>query len=182
MRVRRPPTFLLTLRRLGVGCGQKWCKVVYAVDALGKRFQIEAAVEFNPETPKTRPEPDTTQIAAAFTSLVVVVAHKFASPTRGSGFSHKARERSRGSLRSLDAKSGRLGMTKNPHVSRQSPNSHRRKRTAQGPCRVQAGDRREIWAAILHHEFGRENCPGLSLRGMGADRAEAGGALNLQTC
>jgi len=70
MGVRRPPTFLLTLKRLGVGCGKKWYRVVEAVEAVGKRFQIEAAVEFNPETPKTRPEPDTTQIAAAFTSLV----------------------------------------------------------------------------------------------------------------
>src|SRR5436309_14196984 len=67
------------------------------------------------------------------------------------------------------------------HVSRQSPNSRRRKGTAEGPCRVQARDRREIRSAILHHQFGRENCTSLSLRGVGADRAEAGRAFHLQS-
>src|SRR5581483_11283322 len=63
------------------------------------------------------------------------------------------------------------------HVSRQSPNSRRRKRTAQGPGRVQASARREVWAAILYHELRWQGCTSLSLRGVGADRAEAGRAL-----
>src|SRR6185312_1006231 len=67
------------------------------------------------------------------------------------------------------------------HVSRQSPNSRRRKRTAQGPGRVQARARREVRAAILYHELRWEGCTSLSLRGMGADRAEAGRALHFQS-
>src|SRR5579872_4880037 len=67
------------------------------------------------------------------------------------------------------------------HVSRQSPNSRRRKRSAQGPGRVQASARREVRAAILYHELRREGCTSLSLRGMGADRAEVGRALHFQS-
>src|SRR5580700_10620342 len=70
-------------------------------------------------------------------------------------------------------------MTK--HVSRQSPNSRRRKGTAQGPGRVQAGDRREVRTAILHHKSRREGCSSVSLRGVGADRAEVGRALHFQS-
>src|ERR1700687_4413437 len=64
------------------------------------------------------------------------------------------------------------------YVSRQSPNSGRRKGTAQSPRRVQTGDRREVQHAILHYPPG---WPSLSLRGMGTDRAEAGRALHLQS-
>src|SRR5207302_10583446 len=67
------------------------------------------------------------------------------------------------------------------NVSRQSPNSRGRKRTPQGPRGVQAGDRREVRHAILYHKLGRKNCPSVSLRGVGADRAKAGGALHLQS-
>src|SRR5258708_31679142 len=67
------------------------------------------------------------------------------------------------------------------HVSRQSPNSRRRKGTSQGPRRIQAGDRRKVWTAILHHQSGWEGCSSVSLRGVGADRAEAGGALHFQS-
>ena len=35
--------------------------------------------------------------------------------------------------------------------------------------------------AILHHQPGWQGCPGVSLRGMGADRAEAGRALHFQS-
>src|SRR5580698_3293 len=69
----------------------------------------------------------------------------------------------------------------NAYVSRQSPNPCGRKRTAQSPSGIQAGDRREVQHAILHHESGWEGCSSVSLRGMGADRAEAGGALHLQS-
>src|SRR5271165_6637076 len=67
------------------------------------------------------------------------------------------------------------------HVSRQSSNPGRRKGPIKGPGRVQAGDRREIRSAILHHKSGWEGCSSVSLRGMGADRAEAGGALHVQS-
>src|SRR3954453_11582297 len=67
------------------------------------------------------------------------------------------------------------------HVSRQSPNSSRRKGTVKGPRGIQARDRREVCGQILHHEFGRENCQGISLRGMGTDRAEVECGLGLQS-
>src|SRR6267154_2803378 len=67
------------------------------------------------------------------------------------------------------------------HVSRQSPNSRRRKGTAQGPGRIQAGDRREVRTAILHHKSGWKGCSSVSLRGVGTDRAEAGRALHFQS-
>src|ERR1700726_1512093 len=67
------------------------------------------------------------------------------------------------------------------HVSRQSPNSRRRKGTAQDPRRVQARDRRKVRTAILHHKSGWEGCSSVSLRGVGADRAEVGRALHFQS-
>src|SRR6185312_6290978 len=76
---------------------------------------------------------------------------------------------------------GRLSPQELTHVSRQSPNSRRRKRTAQSSGRVQARARREVWAAILHHELRRQGCSSLSLRGMGADRAETRGSLHFQS-
>src|SRR5712692_485186 len=67
------------------------------------------------------------------------------------------------------------------HVSGQSPNPCRRKRTAQSPRGVQTGDRREVQRAILHHQPGWQGWPSVSLRGMGTDRAETGRALHLQS-
>src|SRR5215475_1721369 len=67
------------------------------------------------------------------------------------------------------------------HVSRKSPNPGRRQGPSQGPGRVQAGDRREIRAAILHHESRWGCCSSVSLRGMGTDRTEAGRAFELQS-
>src|SRR6266478_817874 len=66
------------------------------------------------------------------------------------------------------------------NVSRKSPNPDRRKGPIKGSSRVQAGDRREIRTQILYHQSRREGCPVISLRGMGADRTEAGFALDLQ--
>src|SRR5260370_30627540 len=66
------------------------------------------------------------------------------------------------------------------HVSRQPSNSRGRKGTAQSPRGIQASDRREVQHAILHHEFGWKGCSSLSLRGVAADRREAGTALELQ--
>src|SRR5215468_8123148 len=67
------------------------------------------------------------------------------------------------------------------HVSRQPSNSRGRKGTSKSPFRVQASDRREVWPAILHHQPGREGCSSISLRGMGADRGEAGEAVEFQS-
>src|SRR5208282_527127 len=67
------------------------------------------------------------------------------------------------------------------HVSRKSSNARRRKGTVKSPRGIQARDRREICAEILHHKPGWKCCSSVSLRGMGADRAEAGGALYLQS-
>src|SRR5581483_399779 len=115
----------------------------------------EAPVEFRTDSPKNTPnEPELTDFVTALTSLVPVVA---------------AVRRSRPVT----------GRTR--HVSRQSPNSRRRKRTPQGPRGIQAGDRREVRRAILHHQSGWQGCPDISLRGVGTDRAEAGGALHLQS-
>src|SRR5450432_1297970 len=66
------------------------------------------------------------------------------------------------------------------NVSRQSPNSDGRKGPTQGSGRVQAGDRREVRPQILYHQSRWEGCPVVSLRGMGADRTEAGFALYFQ--
>src|SRR6202795_3642761 len=69
----------------------------------------------------------------------------------------------------------------NAYVSRQSPNSRRRKGTAQSPRGIQTGDRREVQHAILHHQPGWQGWPSVSLRGMGTDRAEVGRARHLQS-
>src|SRR5215470_1770768 len=66
------------------------------------------------------------------------------------------------------------------YVSRQPSNSRGRKRTSQGPRRVQKADRREIWNPILHHQLGRKGCSSISLRGMAADRGKTGQALEFQ--
>src|SRR5689334_19663239 len=67
------------------------------------------------------------------------------------------------------------------NVSRQRSNPRRRKGTAKGPGGVQARNRREIRREILHHVDRRQGCTDISLRGMGADRAEAGRALQFQS-
>src|SRR5580704_11073035 len=72
-------------------------------------------------------------------------------------------------------------VTDNNHVSRQSPNSGRRKGTVKDPGRIQACDRRKVRTTILHHKSRWEGCSSVSLRGVGADRAEAGRALHFQS-
>src|SRR5690242_15891190 len=67
------------------------------------------------------------------------------------------------------------------NVPRKSPNSSGRERATQSPCGIQAPDRREVRRAILHHFAGWEGCTSLSLRGVAADRAEAGQSLELQS-
>src|SRR5579864_3541181 len=119
----------------------------------------EAPVEFRTDTPQIGPnEAEKTQLVAVFASLAgIVAAQRHSGGPKGP------------SLQKLS------------HVSRQSPNSRGRKRTAQDSSRVQASARREIRSAILHHELRREGCSSVSLRGMGADRAEAGRALHFQS-
>src|ERR1700693_1892186 len=119
----------------------------------------EEPVEDRPKRTINSPDRHTlNELCITLTSLIaVVVANSRNGPVSGAGL--------------------RRGLT---HVSRQSSNPGRRKRTPQGPGRVQAGDRREIRSAILHHKFGWQGCSSVSLRGMGADRAEASGALQFQ--
>src|ERR1700747_2974908 len=119
-------------------------------------MQLEAPVEIKTDTLKNSPnEPEMTTLQAAFTSSLVAVV----ATVSGTGRPHRR---------------------KRTYVSRQSPNSRRRQRTSQGPGRVQAGDRREIRHAILNHQSRWEGCTDISLRGVGADRAETGRALNVQ--
>src|SRR5208282_235967 len=115
-----------------------------------------APVSSEADTDKTRPnEPESTVVVTACTSLVVLAV-----------------------AAALTQRSPKTGSS---HVSRKSPNSRRRKRTVKGPGGIQAGDRREVCAEILHHQPGRGCCSSISLRRMGADRAEAGGAINVQS-
>src|SRR5690348_16201212 len=119
-----------------------------------------AAVDVISGTPKKSPnEIETAELVTVFASVVGIVTASRRSDRRGRPSLHKNLS----------------------HVSRQSPNSRGRKRTAQGPRGIQARDRREVRSAILHHELRREGCSSLSLRGMGADRAEVGGAVHLQS-
>src|SRR5580700_8858899 len=141
-----------------------WYKVVRSgtgSEGRGKReLKNEEPVEDRPKSTTNNPNcPAMTDVCSVLASLVrVVAAPRRSLPVRGAGL-----------LRNLE------------HVSRQSSNPGRRKRTAQGAGRVQAGDRREVRSAILHHKFGWEGCSSVSLRGVGADRAEAGGALQFQS-
>src|SRR5579859_4764148 len=64
------------------------------------------------------------------------------------------------------------------NVSRQPSNSGRREGTFKGPRGIQTPDRREVRHAILHHIARWEGCSSVSLRGVAADRGEAGEALN----
>src|SRR6476659_6410618 len=67
------------------------------------------------------------------------------------------------------------------NVSRQPSNSGRREGTFKGPRGIQAPDRREVRHAILHHIARWEGCSSVSLRGVAADRGEAGKALQFQS-
>src|SRR5579871_704825 len=67
------------------------------------------------------------------------------------------------------------------YVSRQPSNARGRKRAPQSAFRVQARNRRKVRNEILHHQPGWKGCSSISLRGMGADRGEAGGPLELQS-
>ena len=136
-----------------VQSGTKWF-------ALSGQWELgaenEEPVENRPKSTTNSPNrPSLTQLCAVLTSLVAVAVSKNRT---GTGLRRGFR-----------------------HVSRQSSNPGRRKRTVEGPGRVQAGDRREIRNAILYHKFGWEGCSSVSLRGMGADRAEAGRALQFQS-
>ncbi len=114
--------------------GTKWLARYRSWAAVMKR---EAPVGFETDTPENSPnETKVTDILTAFTSLVafLTTAKKFRSPLTGKA-----------------------------HVSRQSPNPRRRKRTAQGPVGIQARHRREIQHAILHHELRREGCSSVLL-------------------
>ena len=135
-----------------VKSGWKWYIRLWSWAAVTNK---EAPVGFETDTPKKSPdEIQTTDISTAFTSLAFLVAA---------------------------VKQSRAPLKGKAHVSRQSPNPRGRKRTPQSPGGIQARDRREIWHAILHHELRRKECSSLSLRGVGTDRAEAGGALHLQS-
>src|SRR3954468_6901682 len=113
--------------------------------------------------PETLTEPE---IAIAFTSVLAAIAAKSLSNRTGNkGPRSKA---------TLNKDIG--------NVPRQFSNSRRRKGPAEGPCGVQADPRREVWSAILHHQSRREGCRDISLRGMAADRGEAGEALEFQSC
>src|SRR5206468_7274049 len=121
--------------------------------------EIKGPMEIGPSITTNSPEVlRLTELCAVFTSLVAVVVARKNAPPKGTGF--------------------RRGFS---HVSRQSSNPGRRERPSQGPGRVQAGDRREVWPAILYHQPGWQGCSSVSLRGMGADRAEAGRALQFQS-
>src|SRR6185437_7707551 len=125
-----------------------------------------AQVDFIADLPKKeRNEIETAQLVTVFASVLGITASR--RPDSPFGFAQ--------------GRLGRLSPQELTHVSRQSPNSRRRKRTAQSSGRVQARARREVWAAILHHELRRQGCSSLSLRGMGADRAETRGSLHFQS-
>src|SRR5437868_7360843 len=136
-----------------------WTKVVESgqdVDRRGRRCRnLGARVAFRPDTPDRPNRIDPQEFLTVLTSLAAAAA-------------------------AASKKSGRpvKGRT---HVSRQSPNPRRRKGTAQGPRGIQAGDRRKVRHAILHNQSGWQECPDISIRGMGTDRAEAGGAFDLQS-
>src|SRR5579884_2044612 len=67
------------------------------------------------------------------------------------------------------------------NVSRKPSNSRRREGTFKGPRGIQAPDRRKVRHAILHHIARWEGCSSVSLRGVAADRREAGAAFQLQS-
>src|SRR5207245_6138262 len=106
----------------------------------------EAPVGFETDTLKNSPsEPSVTDILTAFTSLAVLLTAvtKSQSPVRGQA-----------------------------HVSRQSLNPRRRKRTPQGPRGGQARDRGEVRRVILDQELRRGGCSTVLIRGDGTDRTD----------
>src|SRR5258706_12366705 len=120
-----------------------------------KRLTDEAPVVLETDTPEKRPnEPESTAIVTTLTSLVVAVAATINKRSPG---------------------------TSRAYVSRKSPNSRGRKGTFKSSLGIQAGDRREICPEILHHQSRWNCCSSVSLRGMGADRAEAGVAIHFQS-
>src|SRR5579859_7074702 len=72
------------------------------------------------------------------------------------------------------------GIAAKINVSRQPSNSRGREGTSKGPRGIQAHDRREVRSAILHHLARWEGCSSVSLRGVAADRREAGAVVELQ--
>src|SRR5579864_2693003 len=153
--VQRPSNFLLTVKNLIVGW---WSKVVESGNDVGspgaKLLVSGAPVEFKADSPNNSPKASEDKELATFLTsslAAAVAAHVRKAPKRGRN-----------------------------HVSRQSPNPRGRKRAAQGARGIQARNRRKVQHAILHNECGRQKCPDLSLRGMGAHRAEAGWAFHLQ--
>src|SRR6266478_5871339 len=137
-----------------------WIKVVESgVTNRGRGFKpisFEAPVVSETDTEKNGPnEPESTAFATASTSLVVVAL--------------------------VAAITKRSPGTSRAHVSRKSSTARRRKGTDKSPGGIQARDQREICAEVLHHKSGRKYCSSVALRGMGADRTEAGGALDFQS-
>src|SRR5687767_1180641 len=105
------------------------------------------------KNPKNDPnEPKIADVITAFTSEMVVKAAVIAAEKAFTGPKRRGTK----------------------HVSRQLSNPRRRKRAAEGSRRVQAPDRRALQRGILHHQHGWQGCSSLSLRGVAADRGEAG--------
>src|SRR5438128_7511423 len=106
----------------------------------------------NPTKPDA--DPELKAVVTAFASLAVaVVANKgLRPPKRGSSY-----------------------------VSRQSPNTRRRQRTAQGPGRIQARGGRKVRQSVLHHQPRWQECLGVSLRGVAAHRGKTSAPLHLQS-
>src|SRR2546430_872660 len=75
----------------------------------------------------------------------------------------------------------KTGLARKKNVLRQTSKSGRREGKFKGPCGIQAPDRREVRHTILHHIARREGCSSVSLRGVAADRGEAGQALQFQS-
>src|ERR1019366_4512319 len=127
-----------------------WTKVVESgliIEVVGISVSFEAPVISETDTEKKRPnEPESTAFVTASTSLVVVAV--------------------------VAVISKKTTITRPTHVSRKSSSARRRKGTVKSPGRIQARDRREICAEILHPEPRWNCCSSVSLRGMGADRAE----------
>src|SRR5512135_3216230 len=134
-----------------VESGRKWLR---CGTPWAKLLHSGAPVEFKADNPNNSPKASENKELATFLTsslAAAVAAHVRKTPKRGRN-----------------------------HVSRQSPNPRGRKRAAQGARGIQARNRREVQHAILHNQLGWQECPDLSLRGMGAHRAEAGRTFHLQ--
>src|ERR1700683_4870454 len=160
--------------------GKEWSTKISSWE---READKEEPVGNRPKSTANSPiRPSLTILCAVFTSLVAVKEVRQTRPSVARALSGQALW-SRGALKSFGAKRRHLRTTNREliYVSRQSPSSGRRKGTIEDPGRVQAGDRREVRTAILHHQPGWEGCTSVSLRGMGADREEAGRALHFQS-